>query len=72
MLLHINPLSQLLVEILGVVLLLRRGQLDFLISCLFLVFIQSVLQSLWEFQNHIDFVSRKNLEHEKMCAGLVA
>ena len=64
MLLHINPLSQLLVEILGVVLLLRRGQLDFLVSCLFLVFIQSVLQSLWEFQDHIDFVPRKNLEHE--------
>ena len=64
MLLHINPLSQLLVEILGVVLLLRRGQLDFLVSCLFLVFIQSVLQSLREFQNHIDFVTRKNLEHE--------
>ena len=64
MLLHINPLSQLLVEILGVVLLLRRGQLDFLVSCLFLVFIQSVLQSLREFQNHIDFVPWKNLEHE--------
>ena len=64
MLLHINPLSQLLVEILGVVLLLRRGQLDFLVSCLFLVFIQSVLQSLREFQDHIDFVPRKNLEHE--------
>ena len=72
MLLDINPLGQLLIEILGVILLLRRSQLQLLIGRLLFVFVQGILQSLGELEDHIDFVTRENLKHKEMCAGLVA